>query len=145
MSHHNPLGHISIGVRNYDIAKAFYTPVLAPLGLHLVYDSEQVSGQSPDDTKKKKIRTLGYGPNADHEIVNIFEVGDDAAPPGPGFHLAFDAPSRDAVVKFHAQAMAAGGTDNGLPGLRKHYGADYFAAFVVDPDGWRLEAVCKTG
>ncbi|KAK4118506.1 Glyoxalase/Bleomycin resistance protein/Dihydroxybiphenyl dioxygenase [Parathielavia appendiculata] len=137
MSHHNPLGHISIGVRNYDIAKVFYTAVLAPLGLHLVYDSEVSTPGT------KKIRTLGYGPNAKHELVNIFEFGDDASPPGPGFHLAFDAPSRDAVVEFHAQAMAAGGTDNGLPGVRKHYGANYFAAFVVDPDGWRLEAVCK--
>jgi catechol 2,3-dioxygenase-like lactoylglutathione lyase family enzyme len=139
MSHFNPLGHISIGVRNYDTAKAFYTPVLAPLGLKLVYDSEA----SAPGTKKNKIRTLGYGPSEEHELLNIFEFGDDAAPPGPGFHLAFDAPTRDAVVEFHAAAMASGGTDNGLPGVRRHYGGNYFAAFVVDPDGWRLEAVCK--
>jgi catechol 2,3-dioxygenase-like lactoylglutathione lyase family enzyme len=140
MSHSNPLGHISIGVRSYDAAKAFYTAVLAPLGLKLVYDSEA----SAPGTKKNKIRTLGYGPDEEHELLNIFEFGDDAAAPGPGFHLAFDAPTRDAVVEFHAAAMASGGTDNGLPGVRRHYGGNYFAAFVVDPDGWRLEAVCKT-
>jgi catechol 2,3-dioxygenase-like lactoylglutathione lyase family enzyme len=133
----NPLGHISIGVRNYDVSKAFYSAVLAPLGLKLVYDSE-VSAPG-----KKKVRTLGYGPDENHELINIFEVGDDAAPPGPGFHLALNAPTRLAVVEFHAMAVQSGGTDNGLPGLRKHYGETYFAAFVVDPDGWRLEAVCK--
>lgn len=137
MTHYNPLGHISIGVRSYEVSKAFYTAVLAPLGLKLVYDSE-VSAPG-----KNKVRTLGYGPDEDHELLNIFEFGDDAAPPGPGFHLAFNAPTRTAVVEFHASAVQSGGTDNGLPGMRKHYGERYFAAFVVDPDGWRLEAVCK--
>ncbi|KAJ4305986.1 hypothetical protein N0V88_000777 [Collariella sp. IMI 366227] len=137
MKHFNPLGHISIGVRNYEASKAFYTAILAPLGLKLVYDSE-VLGQCP-----KKIRTLGYGPDKDHELVNIFEFGDEAAPPGKGFHLAFDAATREAVVEFHANAMEAGGADNGLPGVREHYGEHYFAAYVIDPDGWRLEAVCK--
>ncbi len=140
MAHHNPLGHISIGVRSHEASKAFYTAVLAPLGLALVYDSE---ASSAGTSKKGKVRTLGYGPDAEHEVLNIFEFGDDAAAPGPGFHLAFNAPTRLAVVEFHARAMACGGMDNGLPGVRKHYGANYFAAFVVDPDGWRLEALCK--
>ena len=135
--YHSPLGHMSIGVRNYEVSKAFYTAVLAPLGLKLVYDSEAPSG------KKSKVRTLGYGPDKDHEVLNVFEFGDDAAPPGPGFHLAFNAPTRLAVVEFHANAMECGGMDNGLPGVRKHYGDHYFAAFVVDPDGWRWEALCK--
>lgn len=137
MAHCNTLGHISIGVRSYDVSKAFYTAILAPLGLKLVYDSEA------DDPGKKAVRTLGYGPDADHELLNIFEFGDDAAPPGPGFHLAFNAQTRDAVLEFHAKAVQSGGADNGRPGVREHYGDNYFAAFVVDPDGWRLEAVCK--
>ncbi|KAK0615685.1 Glyoxalase/Bleomycin resistance protein/Dihydroxybiphenyl dioxygenase [Bombardia bombarda] len=136
---YNPLGHISIGVRDYDVSKAFYTAVFATIGLHLVYDSEAVVPKNP-----KKIRTLGFGPDEQHELINIFEFGDDAAPPGAGFHLAFNAPTRASVVEFHAVAVGFGGTNNGLPGVRKHYGDDYFAAFVVDPDGWRLEVVCKT-
>ena len=61
----------------------------------------------------------------------------------PGFHLAFAAESRSAVQAFHAAALAAGGRDNGPPGLRPDYGEHYYAAFVVDPEGHRLEAVCK--
>jgi catechol 2,3-dioxygenase-like lactoylglutathione lyase family enzyme len=139
MAHRNPLGHISIGVRNYEVSKAFYTAVLGTLGLFLVYDSEAAA----PGAKKGGVRTLGFGPDKDHEVLNVFEFGDDAAPPGPGFHLALTAPTRMAVVEFHATAMGKGGADNGLPGVRKHYGANYFAAFVVDPDGWRLEALCK--
>lgn len=150
--HPTPLGHISIGVRDYAVSKAFYTAVLSTIGLQLVYDSEAVSDPPPppssttvtvSENKKNKIRTLGYGPDAGHEILNIFEFKEDAAPPGAGFHLAFNAPSRDAVVEFHATALGFGGANNGLPGLRRHYGASYFAGFVVDPDGWRLEVVCQ--
>ncbi|KAM7190770.1 Glyoxalase/Bleomycin resistance protein/Dihydroxybiphenyl dioxygenase [Naviculisporaceae sp. PSN 640] len=150
--HSNPLGHLSIGVRDYAVSKAFYTAVLETIGLKLVYDSEARSDSSPpsssttatvSENKKNKIRTLGYGPDPEHEILNIFEFKDDATPPGPGFHLAFNAPTRDAVVEFHATALGFGGMNNGLPGLRRHYGANYFAGFVVDPDGWRLEVVCK--
>jgi len=65
-------------------------------------------------------------------------------PAGPGFHLAFAAPSRQAVDRFHAAAIAHGGGDNGGPGLRPHYGEHYYAAFVMDPDGHALEAVCKS-
>ena len=133
----NPLGHISIGVRDYETSKAFYTAVLAPLGLRLVYDSEAMT------PKRNTRRTLGFGSDMQHELLNVFEFGEEASPPRAGFHLAFNAPSRNAVVDFHAAAMTSGGIDNGLPGVRKHYGDTYFAAFIVDPDGWRLEAVCK--
>ncbi len=60
---------------------------------------------------------------------------------GPGFHLAFAAPSRDAVARFHGAALAHGGQDNGAPGLRVNYGENYLAAFVTDPDGYQIEAV----
>ncbi|KAJ4395757.1 hypothetical protein N0V85_006444, partial [Neurospora sp. IMI 360204] len=111
---HNPFSHISFGVRSYTTSKTFYTAVLQPLGLHLVFDSES----DPTTSKKKNhIRTLGYGPDKDNELINIFEVGPDSTqPPGPGFHLALNAPTRLAVVEFHAAAVQNGGLDNGLPG-----------------------------
>ncbi|KAK5653304.1 hypothetical protein OQA88_8995 [Cercophora sp. LCS_1] len=152
MTHFNPLGHLSIGVQDYAVSKAFYSAILSPLGLRLVYDSEDpaLGGAAPTETTTtttegttKKPRTLGFGPDPSHELLNIFEFGSAASAPGAGFHLAFNAPTRDAVLQFHAMAIGFGGTDNGAPGVRKHYGESYFAAFVIDPDGWRLEAVCK--
>lgn len=137
-AHPRPLGHMSIGVRSYEISKSFFTAVLEPLGLRLVYDSEAKGPSS------KEPRTLGYGPDEDHELLNIFEYGDEAAPPGKGCHIAFNAPTRGAVVQFHAAALRFGGTSNGEPGVRVNYGPNYFAAFVICPDGWRWEAVCKT-
>ncbi|WP_369819207.1 hypothetical protein [Pelomonas sp. Root1444] len=71
--------------------------------------------------------------------MNLRDAG--AHPPGAGFHIAFSASSRKAVDQFHAAALAHGGIDNGAPGLRKHYGPNYYAAFVVDPEGHRIEAV----
>lgn len=65
----------------------------------------------------------------------------DAASAGPGFHLAFAAPSHEAVDEFHRIALAFGGGNNGSPGLRVHYGPGYYAAFIIDPDGNRIEAV----
>ncbi|KAK3333042.1 Glyoxalase/Bleomycin resistance protein/Dihydroxybiphenyl dioxygenase [Cercophora scortea] len=142
-AHPSPLGHISIGVRNYEASKAFYSAVLSTIGLRLVYDSEAQPKPAATDTTTSKPRTLGFGVDEAHELLNIFEFADDAWPPGAGFHLAFNAPTREAVIEFHALAMGFGGRDNGVPGVRKHYGENYFAAFVVDPDGWRLEVVCK--
>jgi catechol 2,3-dioxygenase-like lactoylglutathione lyase family enzyme len=135
-AHPRPLGHLSIGVRSCHVSKAFYTAILNPLGLHLVYDSW---------AKNEALLPgkLGFGPDADHEMVNIFECGDDARAPGAGSHVAFNAPTRTAVEEFHAAALLHGGQSNGEPGLRAKYGPNYYAAFVVDPDGWRLEAVCK--
>lgn len=60
-----------------------------------------------------------------------------------GLHFCFSAPTRQSVVAFHAAALRAGGSDNGAPGLRADYGEDYYAAFIVDPDGYRLEAYCN--
>jgi predicted lactoylglutathione lyase len=71
----------------------------------------------------------------------LFSKAGQVSAPGPGFHLAFAAPSRDAVDAFHAAALRAGGTDCGMAGLRPQYGATYYAAFVVDLDGHKLEAV----
>jgi catechol 2,3-dioxygenase-like lactoylglutathione lyase family enzyme len=136
-AHARPIGHLSIGVRNYEVSKAFYTAVFTPLGLSLVYDSWAVNNSLLP-------RTLGFGPDADHEMVNLFECGDDAQAPGAGSHIAFNATTRAAVDEFHAAALSHGGKSNGGPGLRAKYGPNYYAAFVIDPNGWRLEAVCKT-
>ncbi|VUC29716.1 unnamed protein product [Clonostachys rosea] len=131
----NTLGHISLGVRSYEASKTFYDAVLAPLGLKLVMATPAAGSRTP--------RTLGYGPDTDHELVNLFEHK-DSVPPGPGCHIAFNAPTRQAVRDFHEAAVRCGGKSNGEPGLRTHYGPNYYAAFVIDPDGWRLEAVCKS-
>ena len=119
------LGHLSFGVRDLNRAGVFYDAVLAPLGWVRLWDS-------PDG--------LGFGPLGGGEKLNLFPHP-EAHAPGPGFHLAFDAPSRAAVDAFHAAAMDKGGTDRGPPGPRPDYGEAYYAAFVTDPDGHRLEAV----
>jgi catechol 2,3-dioxygenase-like lactoylglutathione lyase family enzyme len=125
-----PLGHISIGVRDITTSKTFYSAALAPLDLRLMYDGHPS-------------RILGYGQDEDNELLNIFQHA-DAREPAPGFHLEFNAPTRGAVEEFYAAAIQNGGTGDGAPGLRERYGSDYFATFFVDPEGWRLEAVCKS-
>jgi catechol 2,3-dioxygenase-like lactoylglutathione lyase family enzyme len=119
------LGHLSFGVSDLGRSTAFYDAVMAALGFRRVWTS--ASG-------------VGYGLEPNQDKLALFPR-DGAAPPGPGFHLAFDAPDRAAVDAFHAAALKAGGTCDGPPGLRPHYGETYYAAFVIDPDGYRLEAV----
>lgn len=84
---------------------------------------------------------VGYGrtgSNVDRLLLTLQSVS--PRPPGPGFHLAFIAPDRQAVDLFHVAALRFGGTDQGAPGLRPQYGPEYYAAFVLDPDGYKLEA-----
>lgn len=119
------LHHISLGVRDLARAGAFYDAALAALGYRRVFE---------DDT------AIGYGLVDDEDLLCL-KLRDDAQAPGAGFHLAFSAGSRAQVAAFHAAALAAGGTDNGAAGLRPDYGDHYYAAFVIDPDGHRLEAV----
>jgi catechol 2,3-dioxygenase-like lactoylglutathione lyase family enzyme len=120
------INHVSIGVRDVARAKRFYDAALAPLGYGCL-------SESPG--------SLGYGRGA----VALW-IG--AAPrPVPadaesGLHLCLDAPTRASVDAFHAAALAAGGQDNGKPGLRADYGPNYYAAFVIDPEGYRIEAYC---
>lgn len=121
------LGHVSIGVRDLDRAALFYDAAMAPIGWVRVW-------AEPDG--------LGYGPPDGNDKLAVF-LRSDAHPPGSGFHLALNAPSQEAVDAFHAAALANGGTDAGAPGLRPHYGPAYYAAFVYDPEGWKLEAVCQ--
>lgn len=122
------LGHVSFGVRSYDVSKKFYNAILAPFGVKLVYD---------DSVRK----IMGYGFDVDHEMINIFERGEAARSPGLGTHLAFNAPSRKVVREFWHAGTKNGGSNEGEPGLRENYGKNYFAAFLFDPDGFKLEAV----
>lgn len=118
------IDHISIGVRNVATSKRFYDAALQPLGYQCLSDSPG---------------SLGYGAKAPALWVN---AADRPVPPdgGSGLHFCFSAPSRKSVDAFHAAGLASGGTDNGRPGLRADYGAGYYAAFLVDPDGYRIEA-----
>ena len=119
------LGHISFGVADLERTGRFYDAVLKPLGWPRAWTTP---------------RGIGFGVAGQGELA-LFLKGAEARPPGPGFHLAFNAPDRAAVDAFHAAAIAAGGRDAGPPGLRSHYSPTYYAAFVVDPDGHKLEAV----
>jgi catechol 2,3-dioxygenase-like lactoylglutathione lyase family enzyme len=119
------LGHLSIGVRDLERAGRFYDAVLAPVGCVRLWTDRD---------------GLGYGPPGGNDKLAVFRRA-EAHPPGPGFHLAFDAPDRAAVDAFHAAALANGGRDDGAPGPRPNFGPTYYAAFVFDPEGWHLEAV----
>jgi catechol 2,3-dioxygenase-like lactoylglutathione lyase family enzyme len=128
------LHHVSLGARDIERAARFYDAALAPLGYVRVWSDLRPGQQG---------QAVGYGPEGSGDRLAIKQVS-QRVPDIPGFHLAFSAASRAAVLAFHAAALAAGGKDNGPPGLRPDYGDDYFAAFVVDPEGHRLEAVCKS-
>ena len=121
------IDHVSIGVRDMTKAARFYDAVLEPLGYRCL---------SPGDA------SAGYGKSA---VALWLSVTDSPVRPDPqsGLHVCFTAPTRKSVDAFHKAAIAAGGRDNGKPGVREDYGADYYAAFVIDPDGYRLEAYCS--
>ncbi|SDR24614.1 Glyoxalase/Bleomycin resistance protein/Dioxygenase superfamily protein [Rhizobiales bacterium GAS113] len=121
------LGHMSFGVDDLERAAFFYESILAPLGYVRVWTNGQ--------------RGAGFGEPGGPDRLALFARPNQVIAPGPGFHLAFVAPDRAAVDAFHAAAIEAGGKDAGAPGLRPHYGASYYAAFVIDLDGYKLEAV----
>lgn len=118
------LHHLSLGVRDLELSAKFYDAALGALGYRRVFE---------DDT------AIGYGLVDDEDLLCL-KLRDDARPPGAGFHLAFSAPSKAAVHDFHTAGLQSGGQDNGAPGFRPDYGEHYYAAFLVDPDGHRIEA-----
>jgi len=120
------LGHLSFGVADLPRAIRFYDAALAPLGYVRVWTIE---------------RQAGYGAPGGGDKLALKLQPAPVIPPGPGFHLALVAPSPAAVDRFHAEALRAGGSDEGAPGPRPHYGPTYYAAFARDPDGHKLEAV----
>lgn len=120
------LHHLSFAVNDLARSAAFYDVALAPLGYRRVWEDSTF---------------IGYGTDPGEDKFAIKLRPQNAGVPGDGFHVAFAAPSREAVLRFHEAALTHGGTDNGGAGLHPEYGPDYFAAFVVDPDGYRIEAV----
>ena len=124
------IDHLSLGVRDLARSRAFYDAILAPLGYRRGYDHDDVSGYGLPD--EHPLREQGLP----------FWIGAEPAGAALNGHVCFGAPDRAAVDAFHKAALAAGARDNGAPGLRPQYHAFYYAAFVIDPNGHRLEAVC---
>lgn len=114
--------HVGVGVTDLEASKAFYRRALSPMGVRLIVERPGAAA-------------LGLG------RMPSFWLGLTDGMPLP-VHLAFAADNRGQVDEFYRQALAAGGLDNGPPGLRPHYHANYYAAFVIGPDGHNIEAVC---
>lgn len=130
------IDHIGVTVRDLQVSKAFYDAAFAPLGIAVVMS---VSAQETGGAA-----FIGYGATEDRRDIQAgkpsFWVSQGDAVTGP-MHVAFLAASRSQVDAFHAAALAAGGRDNGAPGLRPHYHPNYYGAFVLDLDGRNVEAV----
>ena len=117
------LDHVTIGVSDIERSRTFYDEALRCLGISRLYaEGAQFAG-------------YGIHPKA------FFWIGRRASPQ-TGAHIAFAARDRATVDRFYADAIKAGGSDNGRPGIRPHYHAHYYGAFVLDPDGHNIEAVC---
>ena len=114
--------HVGFGVTNYAASKAFFLKALEPLGVVVVMEGQY---------------GLGLGQRGKPSLW-LHETTGKPAP----LHIAFTADNRQQVDDFHRAALAAGGKDNGAPGLRPHYHANYYGAFVIGPDGHNIEAVC---
>jgi catechol 2,3-dioxygenase-like lactoylglutathione lyase family enzyme len=124
------LDHVGFAVSNLEASRRFYEAALAPLGI------APMMTVTPEEHGSKGTVT-GFGKDG----KPFFWIGDNEAV-GEGTHVAFAAATRAEVDAFHAAALAAGGTDHGAPGLRPHYHPNYYGAFVLDPDGINVEAVC---
>lgn len=131
------IDHMGISPTDIEHVRQFYDAALKPLGITNVMEvmPEQASGY----------HGIGYGTDR----KPFFWLSGDSrralpeSPRGTGIHIAFEAENRAAVDAFYAAAMAQGGRDNGPPGIRQHYHPAYYAAFVIDPDGVNVEAVCQ--
>lgn len=120
------IDHVGLAVSDIARSKAFYAAALAPLGYAVIAEERNTLGNTAV--------MMGVGGEIDFIIADGERVGE-------GNHVAFRTDSRAKVQAFHAAAMAAGGRDNGAPGLRPQYSGQYYAAFVCDPDGMNVEAV----
>lgn len=117
--------HVSVGTSDLARARAFYDPVMRELGLHRTFDADEA---------------VGYGAGITSFSLNLPSDGAPATP-GNGVHIAFEVEKRSAVDAFHRVAIERGGESDGEPGLRPEYDANYYAAFVRDPDGNKIEAL----
>jgi catechol 2,3-dioxygenase-like lactoylglutathione lyase family enzyme len=124
------IDHVGFPVADYERARRFYTQALAPLGYTLVMEM-------PSDVTESGAAAAGFGIEGKPD----FWIGGEGGLRGV-LHVAIAAKDRAAVDAFHREALAAGGRDNGSPGLRPHYHPNYYAGFVLDPDGHNIEAVC---
>ena len=118
------ISHISFSVSDLDRSTKFYNAIFNTLGIQCVYSSNTATG---------------WGPSQHQEKFSIKKRVDKPQTPSTGFHLAFHAKSQIEVEKFHKVALENGGKDNGLPGPRPEYGPNYYAAYVIDPDGYEIE------
>ena len=116
--------HVKFGVSDFAASKAFYLEALAPLGVAVLAEGEPAYGVELGSTSEA--------------TLCLFQTAEKPA----HLHLAFTARTRQQVDAFHRAALRAGGVDNGAPGLRPNYNANYYAAFVIGPDGHNIEAVC---
>jgi catechol 2,3-dioxygenase-like lactoylglutathione lyase family enzyme len=126
------IDHISVGVADMARSKAFYDAALAPIGMAPVWPVE-VEG---------RVVGIGYGAPDKPTFWVQFPINGQPASVGNGVHIAFVAPTRAAVDAFYRAALEHGGADDGPPGLRPAYHPSYYGAFVRDPDGNKVEAVC---
>jgi catechol 2,3-dioxygenase-like lactoylglutathione lyase family enzyme len=124
------LDHISIPVADIDRSAVFYDAVLATIGL---------------ERRKERPGAIGYGPPARAAPVFWILAGEreGSGAPGVGLHVSFQARDRRSVDAFHETALSFGGRDAGEPGLRPQYTMPFYGAFVLDPDGFKIEAVCR--
>jgi catechol 2,3-dioxygenase-like lactoylglutathione lyase family enzyme len=123
------LDHVGLAVSDIQRSRAFYERALSPLGY-------RVMGVIPPDRNASGGAAVMFGIDDPDFVIA------DNERPGEGNHIAFRADNRAQVAAFHAAALAAGGHDNGPPGLRPHYHPQHYAAFMRDPDGFNVEAVC---
>jgi catechol 2,3-dioxygenase-like lactoylglutathione lyase family enzyme len=122
------LDHISLGVKDIERSRRFYDAVLRPLGLVRIVDFQE--------------RGSDYGAMPSQLGVEFTITAETGVSPSQGMHVCFRARDREAVRSFYAVALAEAGSDDGAPGIRPQYHPCYYAAFVLDPDGHRVEAVC---
>lgn len=115
--------HIGFAIKDVARSKAFYSKALAPLGIGITGEGEDWVAYGTDGRNGLWIGTFGE--------------------PATPIHFAFEAETHEQVDEFYKAAIAAGGTDNGAPGIRDHYAPNYYAAFVYDPDGHNVEVVCR--
>jgi catechol 2,3-dioxygenase-like lactoylglutathione lyase family enzyme len=126
--------HLSVGVINLDQSLAFYDALLKPLGISRMFamGDRGIAAYTGTD------QTSFWLYSKDAEQANLSEI-----PSPPRFHLAFRAGDRASVEAFYQAALANGGTDEGAPGIRAHYHPNYYAAYIRDPNGYKIEAVCQ--
>jgi catechol 2,3-dioxygenase-like lactoylglutathione lyase family enzyme len=132
------LDHVSLRVADYERSKKFYVAALAPLGLTLAMESAS-SGAGFRRDGIPGFWVKEGEPRGSGDAATPVEPGSCG---GPAVHVAFAGTDRAAVDAFHQAALAAGARDNGAPSVRPQYHANYYGAFVLDPDGYNIEAVC---